>query len=348
MFTELALKALPTPTKGQKIYRDKSTPGFGVRVSQGGAKTFVLVHGQDKRLITIGRHGVISLAQARTEARRLLAEFTLGRIRPQSVTYQQAAELFLADKAKARRKTTVYGYKLLLARLNFKCQLADITPHEFARRMARFKTDGMYSHILVTAKTFFKWCQKRRYIEHDPTLGLTKPKTRKLTRLLTDDELRAIWAATEEPTNFNRIIRVALLSGQRRGELAQFKPEWLDGDLCTTPSDVSKNHIAHTWPIGPLVPQFLPLQPFNNWGAAKADLDAKCGVTGWTIHTLRHTFKSIHSRIGTPPHISERLLNHITAQSEMERTYDRHRYLDEMRGAVLAYQNHLSKLLNIN
>jgi hypothetical protein len=76
------------------------------------------VHGRDRRTITIGRYPIISLSTARGEAKRMLAEFTLGKTRPHAISYAQATELFLQDKARAKRPSTVYGYRLLLARLS--------------------------------------------------------------------------------------------------------------------------------------------------------------------------------------------------------------------------------------
>ena len=70
--------------------------------------------------------------------------------------------------------------------------------------------------------------------------------------------------------------------------------------------------------------------PFSGWSKSKKELDKLCGVKGWTLHDLRRTYRSIHGKIGTPPHIAERLVNHISAQTEMERTYDRYAYLSEM------------------
>src|SRR5437763_9970286 len=110
-FSDVGLRSLTPPPKGQISYWDDKLPSFGCRVSQGGTKTFVL--NRDNSLITIGRFPILSLSKARGEAKRLLAEFTLGRVRPQSITYQQAVQLFLEDKAKARRSRTVKDYKRL-------------------------------------------------------------------------------------------------------------------------------------------------------------------------------------------------------------------------------------------
>ena len=111
---DVALRSLKPPSKGQVDFWDKSLPCFGCRVSQGGSKTFLLK--RDNRRITLGRYPIISLADAREEAKRLLAEFTLGRIRPQSLPYSEAVKLFLADKAKSTRARTLATYKRHLSK----------------------------------------------------------------------------------------------------------------------------------------------------------------------------------------------------------------------------------------
>jgi hypothetical protein len=81
-FNDVKLRSLKPPPSGQTDFWDTSLTGFGCRVSQGGTETFVLKH--ENRRMTIGRFPLISLQDAHTEAKRILAEFTLGRLRPQS------------------------------------------------------------------------------------------------------------------------------------------------------------------------------------------------------------------------------------------------------------------------
>jgi hypothetical protein len=139
--TDISVRALPPPTKGQKTHWDDTLQNFGCRVSQGGTKSFVVQHGADRRLITIGRYPVISLADAREEAKRPLAEITLGRHRPRTVRWNEAVELYLAACELKNRKRTVGDYKRLLFRhFAFKRQqLAEITPDDIERKLGNIK-----------------------------------------------------------------------------------------------------------------------------------------------------------------------------------------------------------------
>lgn len=115
--TELSIKALPLPLKGQKYYPDKALSGFGIRVSQGGTKTFVLLHGIRKQKILIGRHGIVSLAEARTKAKAILAEKTLGQYQQKTIPFTKMRDLFIGHSEKKNRPSTAAEYKRLLNRL---------------------------------------------------------------------------------------------------------------------------------------------------------------------------------------------------------------------------------------
>jgi hypothetical protein len=93
--TDTGIRALLVKPKGQKTHWDDTLKGFGCRVSQGGAKSFVVQHGPERRLITIGRYPIISLADAREEAKRILAELTLGKHRPRTARWDDALKQYL-------------------------------------------------------------------------------------------------------------------------------------------------------------------------------------------------------------------------------------------------------------
>ena len=201
--SEAGLRSLKPPSNGQTDFWDSSfkAGAFAVRVSQGGSKTFLIK--QQNRRITIGRYPTITLAQARDQARTIFAEFTLGRIRPQSITYPQAVDLFLAEKRKSRRPRTADDYQWLLSRVPFKGQLSELTHQELQRRLARVTAEGTYNHVLVVLRVFFNWSIKRRYIEHNPTLGLAGHARATRSRVLSNTELQCIWRACEQRIAFD-------------------------------------------------------------------------------------------------------------------------------------------------
>ena len=126
--------------------------GFGCRVSQGGTKTFILKH--RNRRITLGRYPVLSLADARDEAKRILAEFTLGRLRPQPMSMHKAIELFTEEKSKSNRSSTVASYERLLEKhFPFTGQLTDVSHNDVVHRLNRLKTTpAEYNHALMGGK----------------------------------------------------------------------------------------------------------------------------------------------------------------------------------------------------
>lgn len=364
--TDTGLRSLPLPQSGQTDFWDTSFKGglFGCRVSQGGTKTFQLKH--RNRRFTIGQYPTLSLSAARTEARRLLAEFTLGKVRPQSLPYSQAVQLFVEEKEKNRRKSTADAYKGLLNRLSFIGPVADITHEEVRRKLGRIKTPGAYNHHLVALKVFCNWCCKRRYLTDNPTLGLSKHTRPRKKRVLTNNELVALWRAAEQTEgHFGTIVKLLMLTGQRRGEIAALKGSYYSHNqqIICLPSELTKNHREHAFPVcrtassllsgggrtnapGLLFPaRGQETRPFNGWSKSKKALDKLANIPPWTLHDLRRTFRTNLGRLKVRPDIAERLVNHISARTEMEETYDLHLYLEEMRDAMERWERHISSLL---
>lgn len=71
--TDLTIQKLPVPDQGQVTFWDTNPKSFGIRVSQGGSKTFVIK--KDGKLVSLGRYPSVTLKNARSEAKRLLADF---------------------------------------------------------------------------------------------------------------------------------------------------------------------------------------------------------------------------------------------------------------------------------
>jgi len=343
--TDLSIKALKPPDKGQKLYTDDNLKGFGVRVSQGGTKTFILVHGNQRSKTTIGRVGLISLAEARAKARHILAEKTLGKHTIPPKSFESLKIEFLGASKLRLKERTVKDYTRLLARFRGFGDITKITARDITAELRPFlKTPGEANHLLVALKALFTFAVQRHYLTANPALSIPLPsKATPRTRVLTDDELVKIWRACGDDT-FGRTVKLLILTGQRRSEVQHWK---VDGDTATLPAAHSKNNTEHVFPLPAMALEFLdrPLT-FNGWSKAKTRLDKTAGVTDWTLHDLRRTYSTIHAKIATPIHVTERLLNHLTGTiSGVSAVYNRHTYAPEMRQAVDNYEAYIQSLL---
>lgn len=365
--TDAQIKRLKAPGKGQKTYYDDALKGFGVRVSQGGTKTFVVVYGAKRQRRSIGRYPDMSLAEARARAKGIQAEVALEspheHVRP-TLKFDDARRMFLADSEKRNRPRTVEEYRRLLHRhFSFDGSLADIDRHELVRVLDKLKrTPSEQKHAFVAIRTMMNWCWKRGYIEASPVPPLTFPSTER-NRVLSDDELRLVWRRADEyGYPFGSIVQLLILTGQRRGEITNLRHSWIEGDTVTFPSSVVKNGREHTLPIGPIalslierLPKSTDLlfpsrlndeKPFNGFSRAKRAFDREIDIAPYTLHDLRRTFSSAMAKLGMPIHVTEKILNHASGTiSGVAAVYNRHSYRNEMREAFSEYEAHLSKMI---
>lgn len=361
--SDATLRALSVPEKGQVDVWDESLAGFGVRVSQGGSKTFILKLSNSRK--TIGRYPILSLAEARAEAKRLLAERTLGKLRPQQLSYKKAVELFLEEKRNGRRERTADDYEYYLDRFfQFEGQVANVSHAALLARLDKIKKPSLYNHALAAARGFFNWCHKRRYITENPVVGIGTRRTVSRERILSDDELRKIWnacGANSLPASFPHIVRLLMLTGQRRGEVAALKGSYYTADTCTLPAALAKNGREHTFPLGTMASKLLKTlkvdgflfparghtdHAFNGWSKAKAALDKASGVGDWTLHDLRRTFATNLAKLGVAIHVVEKLLNHVSGTTGgLVAVYQRHQYWTEQVDAIAKWEAHLQRIL---
>ena len=214
---------------------------------------------------------------------------------------------------------------------------------------------GAAKNAFTEIRTFLRWCVKRRYIEHSPIEGMDSPaRLISRERVLSDDELRLVWQAAGNSA-FGSIVKLLILTGQRRSEIAGLRSDWLSDDGCTIPGNYTKNKRVHSFPMGalsgavlsPIYPSQAGLlfsargqssSPFNGWSKAKAQLDKQANIEPWTLHDLRRTYATNLQRHGVRLEVIEALLNHVSGtRAGIVGVYNRHRYEPEMREAVGKY-----------
>jgi len=224
------------------------------------------------------------------------------------------------------------------------------------------------NHALAAIRRLFNWAVERGVIDFSPCQGLKPPgKLKSRERVLSDDELVAIWnAASSEAYPFGTITQLLMLTGQRRGEVIAMR--WQDLDLThsvwSLPGDLNKSGRAHEIPLTPsavIILRQLPRlhevlvfpanrkgtdNPVSGIGKAKQRIEKCSDVADWRLHDIRRTVATGMARLKITPHVVEKVLNHSSGTfSGVAGVYNRFGYLPEMREALEAWEAHLTSLL---
>jgi integrase len=179
-------------------------------------------------------------------------------------------------------------------------------------------------------------------------------------RTLSDAELKAVWATAEDWDGpFGSFVQFLLLTSCRRNEAAKMVWSEMDGMDWVLPAARNKAKRDLVRPLGADALAILAKQPrfadcpyvftdgrypLNAFTPLKARFDAKCGVSGWTLHDLRRTARSLMSRAGVSPDHAERVLGHVI--SGVRSVYDRHAYHREKKDALEALALQIRGILN--
>ncbi len=369
--TDRTIKAATVPARGSVTLWDSSLTGFGLRVGQGGTKTFIVLIASGRRQ-KIGRYPTISLQDARAAAKTLLAEKQLGRLRPIRLAYADAEADFLTECAAKNKPKTVKDYTRLL-RTHFpfaRKSIGDITPRDMVKRLnAIVGKPSEKHHAFVAAKVFFTWCVKQQLIDRSPMEQIAPPPLpRPRERVLSTAELTRVYqTARAGTTPFHRIVTLITLTGQRRSEIASLKWSWIKDAHIHFPTDTTKNKQPHTLPLVDTATAVLATCPqvddspyvfpaarkrnerttvFNGWSKAKAAFDVECGVRDWTLHDIRRTVATGLAALGVTQAVTEKILNHTSgdAQSPLARVYNRYQYRPEISTALHSWEQYLNGL----
>ena len=361
-FTDIAIQNLKVPERGQTEYWDTSLVGFGARASYGGTKTFFVM--LDRKRRSLGKYPMVSLKDARGAARTILADPAAVRRAEQTleVAYLEAVEQYLRVKRTELSENTWDWYARFLKRFNFSGLVSEIRAYEIEDALGRIKGQSNRSHGYTVLKIFFGWCLAREYCQVNPMQHLKKPKVpSSRERVLDDDELVAIWRACDELEKYGAIVKVLMLTGQRRGQIDRLQASWVDEEGITFPATVMKNKLEHWCPIGSLtryvLMSVLPVggyyfspvtavgRPFTAWSKNKRKLDAMVQLDPWTLHDLRRTWASNAPRVDIPPHITSRILSHAAPEGRISKIYNRYKYRGEMADAMDKMNDHILSLV---
>lgn len=393
--TDAKIKGMKAPSSGQVEHADDLVPGLRVRVGKSGTKTFILrkrVAGK-VRNVTLGRYDErrFGLAEARRKARVYVSDVESGKVpaKPKrttnaALTIRAMMDDYLATKAHKRsyREIERVAVKYILPGLGDR--LADTVTRkdvtELVSTIAERGSPTMARAVHAQLSAFYTWALPALdHIPANPCRDARRPeKGKPRDRVLSDDEIRALWHVAElELPPWGPGLKLLLLTGTRREEVFNanrgefnFKAkEWI------IPEDRTKNGSPHLVPLSSAAvavvkslpgvegsPKLFPTRTVARQadagpsGYSKAvarirnALDAELGrkAPHWVLHDLRRTVATGLQRLKVREEVVDAILNHVSgsARSGIRRVYHLHDFKVEKRRALDAWARHLAKIVD--
>ncbi|OBV11560.1 tyrosine-type recombinase/integrase [Erythrobacter dokdonensis] len=384
--TDEAVASAKPPKSGFAYLWDDTKEGlggFGARINAKGGRSWVARYrvGGKQRIQTFAPVAGLSVTKARKKAGELIAAAMVGVDGVAEVRRlkAQAGALTIADLVaqwldhqqgrlarSAIRSATYAAMQCSTSTLDAK--VARLPAGELTRSAAadwKDKVAGKRGPRVADvaaahlASAFDHALLRGKVDGANPFRGLPKAgETRPRERVLDDDELRAIWGAAKPETDYGSIIRLLILTGARRNEIAQMRSGEVAGRWFTLPAARSKNRRPHAIYLAP--PALARVRQrlgravlfgeadngFSGWSRSKQRLDDASATSDWTIHDLRRTVATRMHGIGIAPHIVEACLNHVSgARAGVAGIYNRHRYEAETREAWIKWAWHLRQIV---
>jgi integrase len=355
---------------------DTTVVGFGARKQTNkGCHYYIRYRHNGSQIVkSIGRHGILTPDTARTKARELLGVVASGADPfAQSLlseTFGAEIERYLLRKQSSLKPRSfvetarhLRKYALPLHKL----RLALIDRRTIAVLLGQIETASgpiARNRLRSSLSAFYAWAIQEGLTETNPVTGTgMADEGGSRERVLTQDELRNLWRALDDD-RFSDIVRLLLLTGQRRNEIGAL--QWSEVDLklgmIILAPDRTKNSQQHELPLSRQALTILERQPhrnssdylfgeraFNNWDRCKQEVDRRAGIAPYRLHDLRRTCATQLGELGVQPHHIEAILNHHSGhRAGVAGVYQRAKYATEMRDALQRWADHIEALTKSN
>jgi len=359
--------------------------GYRLRLGSGGRimRSWIVQYrraGATRRVL-LGSAEVLSAEAARAAAKKVLGRVALGED-PQAdkrdrrgkdrLTLRSLLDEYLSHKKVS--KHTLRGLTRYLLGSAFRplhgMPVDTVSRKDVAARLlvvTREQGPIVAARTRAALSTFFAWAMQMGLAEANPVIGTIRPPEGKpRERVLSDPELTAVWHACGDDDH-GKIVRLLVLFAARRGEVGGMtwnelpdldgpNPKWV------LPSERSKNGRPHTLPMMPMALDIIKSVPkmvsrdqlfgahspagFTAWAKEKRALDARSGVSNFTVHDIRRSVATKLADIGVQPHIIEQILNHQSGhKAGPAGIYNRSSYEREVRAALALWEDHVRTLV---
>lgn len=294
------------PNAKRTDYFDADLPGFSLRVSEKGAKTWCVSYrfaGKWTRY-TFGTYPVIGLAEAREKARDALHD-AAHNINPaakkaedrRADTFEQLAASFIERYSKKRKRSWKEDQRIIDNKLN--PRIGTVKAKEVTRAQVREIVESIAerapyeaNRVLACIRRIYNWAISEDLVETNPCDRIPAPgEERRRDRVLSEDEIKTLWKDLDnEQPQIAAVFKLRLLTAQRGGEVLSI--EWKDLDLengwWTIPAEKAKNGLSHRVPLsGQAVRIFQELRDQQDTSETRKD-------SKWVFPARRFAGKNDH------------------------------------------------------
>ena len=291
---------LPAKSKDH-IQWDDDIGGFGIRLRQGGGRSWVFQYkvGTKQRRITIGSVSAVDINKARQTAKDLYARVRLGEDPASdkanakiavSETFEAIAHRFLAyQRGRLRPRTypDLERHLLKHSRTLHGLQLAKITRRDIATVIGAVSGDATSNRVRTSLSSLCSWAMGEGLLDQNPVVGTNKREEKKRKRVLSPEELRLIWVYAGDD-HYGTILKLLALTGARADEIAGLRWSEISQDLTlvTLPPERVKNGREHEIPLSAAARKIIEAQPRRtNPDGTPRDLifgNAQGPFSGWS------------------------------------------------------------------
>jgi integrase len=392
-------KANVEPGHERSIYWDAALPGFGLLVTKAGHRSFVVQYRAAGRSRRMTIKGSLGLVKARKQAKKLqgiaasdrdpLEERRRAAAAGADTLRSIAEEYFRIEcgmkrdadgrpvfpgnggKLRSARQRLLMVERLIYSTLG-KFPIGNIKRSDLIRRLDKIAEENgpvMADRLLASMRRIMNWHASRSDDFRSPIvrgMARTNGMERKRARILTDDELRAVWRAADAFEGpFGALVQFLLLTAARRTEASGMAlteietpaPGAMDWILPAARNKVKVDLVRPLSPAAQRVIEKLPRigkrgyvfttggrSPIGGFSRFKTAFDDAAGVADWTLHDLRRTARSLMSRAGVPSDHAELCLGHVLRG--VRGIYDRHEYHAEKKRAYEALAAQIDRIVN--
>ena len=359
---------------------DDALPGFGIRKFASGKAYYFVKYtaGPTQRKLSLGPVLPGTLSKKRKRASEILTraragqdvvgEKLIAKVK-QTITLGELVPAYLQARETELRAATYIEVNRYLQRYWSPLHSGPIEAIE-RRHVVRVVDQLADEHGKVAAdrartalSAFFAWAIERGYLDGNPVQHIQRrAQGASRTRVLTESELAIVWKACDDD-DYGRIVRLLMLTGQRRAEISELQRHELDFAKRTIelPPERTKNGRPHLVPLSDASLEILAgvherdrehlfgdgSRGFQGWSKAKARLDERLPpMKPWTLHDIRRSVVThLHELSFAPPHVVEAIVNHISGhRSGVAGVYNKALYLPERRRSLDVWGNHITSL----